>query len=126
MRLIEANKLKDTECKRCAFCLEDSKGKKDIDGCREMGCGVMDMIDNQPTVEAIPVDRVSEMIAEAVMNNINTAIPVDQVARMMARVTEDFPCGFGFESDSWCKEKQCMSNEIDCWIHAISERWLDE
>lgn len=57
MRLINADKLKDTECKLCRFCLEDSNGNKDIDGCREMGCGVMDMIDSQPTIKAIQVEE---------------------------------------------------------------------
>lgn len=112
MRLIEADKLKDTECRLCAFCLEDSKGHKDIDGCREMGCGVMDMIDSQPTVDAIPVE---------------------QVARMFARFTEDYPCNFAHgyyqsQKDEFCGfDGECPTeNNYDCWIHAIKEGWLDD
>ena len=51
MRLIDADALKDDLCKPC----DRSETGYTIYECRERGCGMMAVIDAQPTVEAEPV-----------------------------------------------------------------------
>lgn len=102
MGLIDADKLKDAECKMCRFCLTDSKGIKDIEGCREMGCGVMQLVDSQPTIEAVPIE---------------------QVARIITRITNKMPCDI---ADEMCPREDGTCGESACWEYAIKEGWLGE
>lgn len=67
------------------------------------------------------------------------AIPVEHVARMLARFTEDeHPCHYGYFSRHCSNmviqkhrdsDKPCYmsdDNICDCWLNAIKEGWLDE
>lgn len=50
MRLIDADSLKDWECEKCEY------ENKDGYWCRE-SCGVMQRIDESPTIDEVPVVR---------------------------------------------------------------------
>ena len=54
------------------------------------------------------------------------AIPVERVARMFAEFTEHVPCGYGFDDDDWCEENCSNHENKDCWLRALKEGWLDE
>ena len=49
MRLIDADALKEWECEKCEYENKD-------ESCREC-CGVMQRIDESPTIDALPVKR---------------------------------------------------------------------
>lgn len=115
MGLIDADKLKDAECKMCQFCLTNSKGIKDIEGCREMGCGVMQLVDRQPTIEAIPVEQVAESICKVV----DWVEPCDFLNKNLDKKSEPW-------CDSHCYQKYSRNKVIECWLHALKEGWLDD
>lgn len=109
MGLVDVDKLKDADCKMCQFCLTDSKGIKDIEGCREMGCGVMQLYDRQPTIEAIPTEQVASMLKTIAQNTC----PIEVI---------------GMDKTEWCIEQNCFDRFFNenCWLHALKEGWLDE
>lgn len=67
---------------------------------------ILGLIEDSPTVEAIPIE---------------------QVAIMLAKAYENIPCAVFGRKDEWCNERckvGCM--QWECWLHALKEGWLDD
>lgn len=63
-------------------------------------------IDDAPTVEAIPVEQVAELLTKYAGSPCN-----------YTRIIEEI---------EFCEERSCRDSKVECWLHALREGWLDE
>lgn len=62
-----------------------------------------DLICSQPTVEAIPIEQVAELLHRYAGS----------------------PCNYASFDNEFCDNCE-RNSKIDCWLHALREGWLDE
>lgn len=101
MRLIDGDNILQDFCAYCTGDGCDGGGVGSIQECEGIGM-LRDILNAQPTIDAIPVE---------------------QVARIITRVTSKMPCDI---ADEMCPRENGKCAESACWEYAIKEGWLGD